>query len=139
MSVIPTPHTNAATQRAEQPHTHPWRMARTGARCALYAGSALLVGALTACGGGDDDNVAANCVAPVSTSLAATGKTLYANHCASCHGGVGAIDGKARASANCGQRLLNAIAGNSGGMRFLSTSIHAAEADHIALYLVNPN
>jgi mono/diheme cytochrome c family protein len=109
--------------------------APTALLCALLMSTA----ALTACGGGDDDHVAATCVAPVGTSVATTGKTLYANHCASCHGSVGAIDSRARASANCGQRLLNAIAANTGGMGYLSTAIKAAEADHIALYLTNPN
>jgi cytochrome c len=114
------------------PHTF---ITPTARLCALLITTA----ALSACGGGDDDHVAATCVAPVSTSVASTGKTLYANHCASCHGSVGAIDTRARASANCGQRLLNAIAGNTGGMGYLSATIKATEADHIALYLVNPN
>lgn len=107
--------------------------------------------AVTACGGGgdddanehvdnstqyktvdDDDNKTGSTTpTPATVPAAATiasGKALYTQSCASCHG---ANMPNARDSA----RTLSAIASNKGGMGFLSTSIKTAQANDIAAYL----
>ena len=59
------------------------------------------------------------------------GKALWANNCATCHGGN---TGK---GANV-ENILAAIAINTGGMGFLSSSIGSTEASQIATYAANP-
>ena len=108
---------------------------------------------LTACGGGTstatDTTAAATTTNTTTTTTATTptistpstdalhaaalvGKSLWANNCASCHGGdtgMGANPSK----------IMNAIASNKGGMGILRGIISEDNASNIATYAANPN
>jgi mono/diheme cytochrome c family protein len=107
---------------------------------------------LTACGGGTStatDTTAAATTTNTNTTTATTttasnpstdalhaaalvGKTLWANNCASCHGGdtgMGANPSK----------TMNAIASNKGGMGILRGIISEDNASNIATYAANPS
>lgn len=97
----------------------------------------LMALALTACGGGGSSDTAndeaatpTNPSAP-SNSAGATGKALWASHCASCHGGD---YGKGRNAA----KTMSAIASNEGGMGILKGVITSAKAGQIAVFTANP-
>lgn len=113
---------------------------------------------LTACGGGTTtatDTTAAAATTPTTTAAATTtpatttattstpsadalhaaglvGKSLWANNCASCHGG----DTGRGANPS---KILNAISSNTGGMGFLNGVISADNASNIATYAANPS
>ncbi len=113
---------------------------------------------LTACGGGTTtatDTTAAAATTPTTTATATTtpatttattstpsadalhaaglvGKSLWANNCASCHGG----DTGRGANPS---KILNAISSNTGGMGFLNGVISADNASNIATYAANPS
>ena len=111
--------------------------------------------ALTACGGGGGGDTstpaAANtastettaapapAAAPAASSSALNGKSLYQTHCASCHGGNPAQNISKVLKGTSPGNTLNAIAGNTGGMGYLSGTIGAAQANDIAAYLAQPN
>lgn len=74
---------------------------------------------------------------PVVTS-AATGKTVYAANCATCHSAMPALNiSKVLNGANSPNTILNAISSNKGGMKVLSISTQ--QASDIAAYLATPN
>lgn len=74
---------------------------------------------------------------PVVTS-AATGKTVYAATCATCHSAMPALNiSKVLNGANSPNTILNAISSNKGGMKVLSISTQ--QASDIAAYLATPN
>jgi mono/diheme cytochrome c family protein len=74
---------------------------------------------------------------PVVTS-AATGKTVYAATCATCHSTMPALNiSKVLNGANSPNTILNAISSNKGGMKVLSISTQ--QASDIAAYLATPN
>jgi mono/diheme cytochrome c family protein len=111
---------------------------------------------LTACGGGTstatDTTAAATTTNTTTTTTAAApavtttstpstdalhaaglvGKSLWANNCASCHGGD---TGK---GANP-SKILSAISSNTGGMGILKGIISADNASNIATYAANPS
>lgn len=74
---------------------------------------------------------------PVVTS-AATGKTVYAAKCATCHSAMPALNiSKVLTGANSPNTILNAISSNKGGMKAISISTQ--QASDIAAYLATPN
>lgn len=76
--------------------------------------------------------VTATPAVPAAPTGGALGKTLYNQNCVACH----SLGSK---SANkVSNNTLGAIAGNVGGMGYLSTAIGQAEVNAIALYLANP-
>lgn len=89
---------------------------------------------ITACGsGGDDAKDAAykdstGSSANPSAAQISSGKVLYNSNCASCHGAN-------MPTAKDSNRILSAIAANTGGMGVLSTRIQASQANDIAAYL----
>lgn len=89
---------------------------------------------LSACGGLDDDGGKDTAFHPTtgattaSAQSIASGRALYTQYCASCHGA-------SRLSAKNSSQTLNAIASNRGGMGALSAVIQATQADDIAAYL----
>jgi mono/diheme cytochrome c family protein len=106
--------------------------------CATIVISSALV-LLTACGGGTTTStpepVPTSPNAPSTDALRAAGlvgKQLWANNCASCHGG----DTGRGANPT---KTLNAIASNKGGMGFLKDIISADNASNIATYAANPS
>jgi mono/diheme cytochrome c family protein len=93
---------------------------------------------LTACGGGTTsatpDPVVTTPGGPSADALRTAGlvgKQLWANNCASCHGG----DTGRGANPT---KTLNAIASNTGGMGILKGIISADNASNIATYAANP-
>lgn len=112
---------------------------------ALTAG----IATLAACGGGGGDTAsttdttttaaATPSAAPAASSSAVTGKSLYQSHCASCHGGNPAQNISQVLKGTSAGNTLNAIARDEGGMGYLSGTIGANEANHIAAYLAQPN
>jgi mono/diheme cytochrome c family protein len=62
---------------------------------------------------------------------------LYAS-CSGCHGGDPTKNQNKIQNAASASKTLSAIAGNTGGMGFLSTTIKAAEAANIAAYIAAP-
>ncbi|MEY4911712.1 MAG: Cytochrome oxidase, cbb3-type, subunit [Pseudomonadota bacterium] len=131
-----------------------------GINALIIATSAAVL--LTACGGGTTtatatatDTTAAAAPTPTTTAAATTtpatttattstpsadalhaaglvGKSLWANNCASCHGG----DTGRGANPS---KILNAISSNTGGMGFLNGVISADNASNIATYAANPS
>jgi mono/diheme cytochrome c family protein len=127
-----------------------------GINALIIATSAAVL--LTACGGGTTtatDTTAAAATTPTTTAAATTtpattaattstpsadalhaaglvGKSLWANNCASCHGG----DTGRGANPS---KILNAISSNTGGMGFLNGVISADNASNIATYAANPS
>ena len=92
--------------------------------------AALLLGA---CGGGGDDAGDATFATTTgatsaSTASIASGKLLFQQRCAACHGSN-------MPAAKNGHNTLNAISSNRGGMGYLGSIIQAAQADDIAGYL----
>jgi len=70
---------------------------------------------------------------------ALSGKSLYANSCAMCHGANPAQNiSKVLRGANSSSTILNAINSNTGGMGFLKGTIGATQAADIAAYLATP-
>lgn len=111
---------------------------------ALTAG----IATLAACGGGGGDTAtttntssaaATPSAAPAASTSAVQGKSLYQSHCASCHGGNPAQNISQVLKGSAAGNTLNAIAGDFGGMGYLSGAIGAAEANDIAAYLAHPN
>jgi mono/diheme cytochrome c family protein len=109
----------------------------------------MVAAALTACGGGssfsddhdgdDDDGVSTSSSSATGTTTTGTattadtasiarGKSLYANHCAACHGS------NMNAARNASQ-TLSAISANRGGMGSLASVIGSVQANDIATYL----
>jgi hypothetical protein len=77
--------------------------------------------------------------APAGTASATNGKVLYAANCAGCHGANPALGiNNMLNGANSPSTILNAISSNTGGMKFLSATISAPQANDIAAYLANP-
>jgi mono/diheme cytochrome c family protein len=97
----------------------------------LTVASMLTTAALTACGGGNENNNATFTTSTGATTATAasiaSGKTLYTAGCQSCHG-------SSLPAAKNSSLTLSAIASNRGGMGYLSSSIQATEADEIAAY-----
>lgn len=98
--------------------------------CAVLAAALLS----TACGGGDEDEggdaafrTSTGSTTPSAAAIS-SGKTLYTQYCAGCHGAN-------KPSAKDSGRTLSAIASNKGGMGSLSASIQTSQADDIAAYL----
>lgn len=108
---------------------------------------------LIACGGGTSAATDATAAATTTSTPATTttttattsdpsadalhaaglvGKSLWANNCASCHGGD---TGK---GANP-TKIMNAISSNTGGMGILKGIISADNASNIATYAANPS
>lgn len=76
---------------------------------------------------------------PVVTS-AATGKTVYAANCATCHSAMPALNiSKVLNGANSPTTILNAISSNKGGMKVLAGTISTQNANDIAAYLATPS
>ncbi len=70
---------------------------------------------------------------------AARGKVIYANSCALCHGSNPSTNiDKVLKGANSASTILSAIAKNSGGMGYLSSTIEATQASDLAAYLATP-
>jgi hypothetical protein len=69
---------------------------------------------------------------PAAPTGGALGKTLYNQNCVACH----ALGSKSSSSVR--SNALGAIAGNVGGMGYLSATIGQAEVNSIVLYLANP-
>jgi mono/diheme cytochrome c family protein len=117
-----------------------------GINALIIATSAAVL--LTACGGGTTtatDTTAAATTTPATTTATTStpsadalhaaglvGKSLWANNCASCHGG----DTGRGANPS---KILNAISSNTGGMGFLNGVISADNASNIATYAANPS
>lgn len=76
--------------------------------------------------------VTATPAAPATPTGGALGKTLYNQNCVACHS-LGS-----KSASKVSNNTLGAIAGNVGGMGYLSTAIGQAEVNAIALYLANP-
>ncbi len=76
--------------------------------------------------------------APAPSASAPQGKSLYAANCAGCHGGNPAQNISKILRGRSASATLSAIAGNKGGMGYLSGKIGAKEASDIAAYLANP-
>lgn len=70
-----------------------------------------------------------------SPTPALSGKSLYATHCASCHGA--GPDSKARRGANNPGAISAAIRSDQGGMAYLSV-LSSAEISAIATWTANP-
>ena len=95
--------------------------------------AALLLGA---CGGGGDDAGDATFATfatttdatSASTASIASGKLLFQQRCAACHGSN-------MPAAKNSHNTLNAISSNRGGMGYLGSIVRAAQADDIAGYL----
>ena len=79
-------------------------------------------------GGTGTTNTSAFATSTGAKADAAAGQSLYTASCSGCHGAG------MPASVNY-QRTLSAIAGNKGGMGYLSATITTAAADNIATYL----
>jgi cytochrome c5 len=76
--------------------------------------------------------VTATPAVPAAPTGGALGKTLYNQNCVACHS-LGS-----KTASKVSNNTLGAIAGNVGGMGYLSTAIGQAEVNAIALYLANP-
>ena len=78
----------------------------------------------------DNDN-ASSPATPIPNTAGVTGKTLWTNHCVSCHGGD---YGKGRS----GNSTMSAIASNKGGMGALNGVVSLDMANQIAVFTASP-
>lgn len=92
------------------------------------------IATLSACGGKEDDEGrdtafrTTSGTTTASTQTIDSGRALYTQYCASCHGAR-------MLSAKNSNQTLSAISRNKGGMGYLSGPIQAPQADDIAAYL----